>query len=110
MSDREKLIELMSYFGDCQTSEAREIVPDTRIAEIADHLISNGVTVQKWIPVDLNKHAYTGNRLIVLDDGFVTVGYQSGYGLWVYWRDGITRATFDVSYWMPLPEPPRECK
>ena len=65
---REKLIELISFFGDCLTTEQREIVPNTRIVEIADHLLANGVTVSdcihdckncwktqlcnpKWIPV-----------------------------------------------------------
>lgn len=48
---RGKLIELLSYFGDGYVAENRHIVCDTKICEIADHLIANGVTIQKWIPV-----------------------------------------------------------
>lgn len=107
MDDREKLIELIDRvlqclpWGEISTHTAKDI---------ADHLISNGVTVQKWIPVDPNKHAYTGNRLIALSNGFVTVGYQYGNGVWVYWRNGSIHATPDVTHWMSLPEPPKECE
>lgn len=48
MNDKEKLIELLSYFGDGYREEERHIVPFTRIVPIVDFLIANGVTVQKY--------------------------------------------------------------
>lgn len=113
MDVREKLVELLKTnacpaqlmcdpacryygFGDC--------FPD----RFADHLISNGVTVQEWISVDdmlpgekVNcivhyKHAYCDN-----DD---------------YWAIGICfydgekfriGCAYKVTHWMPIPQPPK---
>lgn len=50
MSDREKLIELLKESKLC-LKRFDEQYTDKTIAAIADYLISNGVTVQKWIPV-----------------------------------------------------------
>ena len=100
MDVREKLVELIEsarYWGS-NTSE-----------EIAENLISNGVTVQEWISVKdrlpeekVNcivhyKHAYCDN-----DD---------------YWAIGICfydgekfriDLSYKVTHWMPLPELPKE--
>ena len=45
MTDREKLIELMK-----QAKQQWQGGTNNLDARIADHLIANGVTVQKWIP------------------------------------------------------------
>ncbi len=115
MSGREKLIELISECKSCDEEIGCKVCNyvdylDCDTARIADHLISNGVTVQEWIPVDPNKRAHTGDRLIALSNGLVTVGHQNGNGVWVYWRDGIIHGTINVTHWMPLPEPPKECE
>ena len=81
---------------------------EEKIKRIADHLISNGVTVQEWISVKERlpqekvdcivhyKHAYCDN-----DD---------------YWAIGMCfydgeKFQFDpaykVTHWMPLPQPPK---
>ena len=95
-----------------------------RMAFIADHLIANGVTVQRWIPVSErlpeSNGAYlvhAGRRYIdcvrfakdlyAIDpyDFAIRKGksgfyiYDSEYGFDVY--EGVT-------HWMPLPEPPKE--
>ena len=99
MDVREKLVELIEsarYWGS-NTSE-----------EIAENLISNGVTVQEWISVDdrlpeekVNcivhyKHAYCDN-----DD---------------YWEIGICfydgekfqmDLSYKVTHWQYLPQPPK---
>ena len=72
---REKLIELLSavqYQGNAVHGFHDKYILNS---ELADHLIANGVTVQEWIAVDKNEHSYTGNRIIALCDGLVTVGY-----------------------------------
>ena len=95
MDVREKLVELIEsarYWGS-NTSE-----------EIADHLISNGVTVQEWIPVKdrlpeekVNyiiryNHAYCDN------DGYWAIGFC--------FYDGAKfqiDLSYKVTHWMPLP-------
>ena len=59
MSDREKLIELLGAMDNCITEHCKDCAYANSAEEciaarkklIADHLIANGVTVQKWIPV-----------------------------------------------------------
>ena len=98
MDVREKLVELIG--------ETIELYPSER-EELADGLISNGVTVQEWISVDdrlpeekVNcivhyKHAYCDN-----DD---------------YWAIGICfydgekfqmGLSYKVTHWQYLPQPP----
>ena len=75
---------------------------------LADHLISNGVTVQEWIPVTERlpeekvncivhyKHAYCDN------DGYWAIG--------ICFYDGEKfqlNSAYKVTHWMPLPEPPK---
>ena len=110
MSVREKLIELLCNLP------APEFVIGTRRAGkklitagfIADHLISNGVTVQEWISVDdrlpeekVNcivhyKHAYCDN------DDYWAIGicFYDGEKFQMDW-------SYKVTHWMPLPKPPK---
>lgn len=44
-NDRERLIELLSYFADGYLAENRHIAFDTKVCDIADHLLANGVGV-----------------------------------------------------------------
>ena len=103
MNVKEKLVELIF------DSLCRHIDKSCKLAEnIADDLISSGVTVQEWISVDdrlpeekVNcivhyKHAYCDN-----DD---------------YWEIGICfydgekfqlNPAYKVTHWMPLPLPPK---
>lgn len=47
MDVRERLVELLSYFADGYSIENRHIVDWTKVCDIADYLIANGVTVQE---------------------------------------------------------------
>lgn len=97
MDVREKLVELIEsarYWGS-NTSE-----------EIADNLITNGVTVQEWISVT-ERLPESGKEsvLIALRWGEVDIGWC---------EDGRWRSEFvneyedwEVTHWMPLPEPPK---
>ena len=96
MGMREKLIELLEDVWSADTWE-----------EIADHLISNGVTIQKWIPV--TERLPKANKLVLCwwqsgdgereHYGFAT--YQH-HGVWYVSNEGMP----EVTHWMPLPEPP----
>ena len=102
MSDREKLIELI-----------HENVEITLVEEetLADHLISNGVTVQKWIPVSEPPKEYRDKYGELIP--FLVCGKDTEYPYRALydgntWGDGW----FSVypTHWMPLPEPPKECE
>ena len=99
MDVKKKLVELIEsarYWGS-NTSE-----------EIADHLISHGVTVQEWISVDdrmpeekVNcivhyKHAYCDN------DDYWAIGicFYDGEKFQMDW-------SYKVTHWMPLSKPPK---
>ena len=100
---KEKLVELLTEFYGCDP-----MYYDVDALAIADYLLSNGVTVQKWISVKDRspeekvdcivhyKHAYCDN-----DD---------------YWAIGICfydgekfqiDLSYKVTHWQYLPQPPK---
>ena len=94
---REKLIELLlSAMPHCYS--------DLFASQIADHLIANGVTVQKWIPVterfpeaDVRVLVWLGEN----DSYFPIIDTDRVHkDRWVRWHGYIT-------HWMPLPEAPK---
>ena len=100
MDVREKLVELIEsarYWGS-NTSE-----------EIADHLISNGVTVQKWISVD--------DRLPEAGGYVVCIAKRNPFSRFMPmvariekngWVNPITEQYIsEVTHWMPMPQPPK---
>ena len=100
MDVREKLVELLDII----------IQPGQKtLGDIADHLISHGVTVQEWISV---KDRLPENNQWALcfmkDKSFGTFRVlQWNYIDW-QWNDGNERwEEKDVTHWMPLPLPPK---
>ena len=100
MDVREKLVELIEsarYWGS-NTSE-----------EIADHLISNGVTVQEWIPVT--------ERLPEAGGYVVCIAKRNPFSRFMPMvarieKNGLANPITEqyiseVTHWMPLPEPPK---
>ena len=100
MDVREKLVELIEsarYWGS-NTSE-----------EIADHLISNGVTVQEWVSVK--------DRLPEAGEYVVCIAKRNPFSMFMPmvariekngWVNPITEQYIsEVTHWMPLPEPPK---
>ena len=99
MDVKEKLVELLDRF-----------VYDEWYGngDIAEKLMSNGVTVQEWIPVDdrlpeekVNcivhyKHAYCNN------DGYWAIGFCFYDGE----KFQLDQA-YKVTHWMPTPQPPK---
>lgn len=108
MTDRETLIALIQH----------EVVP--YFAErIADHLIANGVTIQRWIPVE---ERLPEEGSFVLGAQYDRIAPEDGYeveyflygsknvyngSLWYSWPDNGGEDMV-VTHWMPLPEPPKE--
>ena len=88
---REKLIELIEQEYYCS------------IEEIADYLIANGVTIQKWIPVTERLPEDASTVLAIDNDGTISSAYYVGR-----WHSGGDLDEDAVTHWMPLPEPPKE--
>ena len=105
---REKLIELIckskSMVCDAPTGEC------SKCQKLADHLIANGVTVQKWIPVTERLPELFGTFIVAVKEG--TGNSYSDYADYdpyqQKWRTGLMLGRMDeVTHWMPLPEPPK---
>ena len=99
MDVREKLIELLDRF-----------VYDEWYSndDIADKLISNGVTVQEWISVD-DRLPEDGARVLVThDDGVVRIGIcRGGFPAVMSKKHEKAFGLAEVTHWMPLPQPPK---
>ena len=97
MDTKEKLVEILDRFvyDEWYGNE-----------DIAEKLISNGVTVQEWIPVkDRLPESGKEGVLIALRWGEVDIGWCEE-GQWSSefvneYEDG------EVTHWMPLPQPPK---
>jgi hypothetical protein len=108
---REKLIELLGNIYLPMTCGPDTIgeycIPHKFKKEIADHLIANGVTVQKWIPVTERLPDSEKCVLVYSQDGGVAEGkYNARFKEWVQFRWNVTELN-NVTHWMPLPEPPK---
>ena len=97
---REKLIEILRVpIYPHELADPAEVV--------ADYLIDNGVTIQKWIPVSERLPKKNGTYLVcTIHDFYRTknvakASFRSGgfYGQGGHWSN--------VTHWMPLPEPPK---
>ena len=114
MDVREKLVELIF------DSLCRHIDKSCKLAEnIADDLISNGVTVQEWISVDDRLPDKDGCYIVTACDE----GCSCGDGIWYdtvvieaehykgewSWNENGTEydITDFVTYWQPMPNPPK---
>ena len=115
MTDREKLTQLI--YGNPE-----EYISEGTCMAIADHLLANGVTFQKWIPVterkpDLELVEAKGNDFELFPCLVVKTNplYPKKRYVTKAWYDGVgfidtdcIRITKTVTHWMPLPEPPKE--
>ena len=107
MDVKEKLVELLKEVVAIQQCGFGDPRPTYETA--ARYLISNGVTVQEWIPV--TERLPENNQwalCFIKDKSFGTFRvFQWNYVDWK-WNDG--NEWFDekdVTHWMPLPLPPK---
>ena len=112
-----------------------ELLKDTRgnaawhrwgYEEAADHLIANGVTIQRWIPVSERLPDADGNY-IVFEPGYIVPAIRvlsfakdgrkvdkydfdrEWKNVWYRYDSEWGHITIDdVTHWMPLPQPPKE--
>ena len=115
---REKLIDLIRntympiMMGEYAVGQCR--VNEHEAKSIADHLIANGVTVQKWIPVSeppKERGCYLISVKHWLDGKPVTreAFWNGADWLSCYWKKGDRiELTPRVTYWTYMPQPPKE--
>lgn len=107
---REKLVELL------RSVPRREEVSIGRgsgksfiwLGSIADHLIANGMTIQRWIPVE-ERLPETFATVLIYNGNQVHEAILQKDRKWLaVFGDSLIMASSDVTHWMPLPEPPKE--
>lgn len=115
MTDLERLVELLEAVESAVYWNSGD---KSFVEKIADYLITNGVTVQEWIPVE--------ERLPCDDcDWVLAIGKfvpENTYGKPIiselrkagkWWKDTNDEFPLEdmgirITHWMPLPEPPKE--
>ena len=104
MDVREKLVEFLD--NAIIDSDDNYGFPNTN--QVADHLISNGVTVQEWIPVT-ERLPEKGQEVLVFDTRENWTGFA-----WLRPDETWTALGFDfpldlgeVTHWMPMTPPPK---
>jgi hypothetical protein len=94
-------------------------------SRVADHLIANGVTIQKWIPVSERLPEKDGKYQVYID-GHINKGIHHAYfakdarkvdkfdfrcrwkNVWYGYDNEWGHYEVDaVTHWMPIPEPPK---
>ena len=120
MDVREKLVELLAKYFDIGDSYAYNLTrvksafscgtmgfddfeefDEETVSDIADHLISNGVTVQEWISVK-EPPKEKGTYIVCTDNGGILLGHWYGTA----WNAG-GGAKKHLAYWMEKPQPPK---
>ena len=111
MDVREKLVELVKRaIIDWEHGDASEW--------IADHLISNGATVQEWIPASKPPKKITNKVIVLCKNGYMGFGHYEDYKgkqTWYNLESGKPFTDWDweycdsyeVTHWQPLPQPPK---
>ena len=99
MDVQEKLVELLDII----------IQPGQKtLGDIADYLISNGVTVQEWIPVTERLPEHGDVVLCFMKFGEHRIlQWDNVSSLWLGYGHGDDWQKADVTHWMPLPQPPK---
>ena len=128
MNVREKLVELIKDGIRKGLRAKGDDRLDYSFEDVADHLISNGVTVQEWVPVtkrlpqedgaylvtivtinSFNEYKYIDIRSFAKDGEMVNEYELAGQKNVWYYHDSEWGyiSTDSVTHWMPLPQPPK---
>lgn len=77
---------------------------------LADHLIANGVTMQRWIPVTERLPNFNEKVLVITANGNFKVANCNFYddGTKAYWMTNDGLGGKNITHWMPLPTPPKD--
>lgn len=97
---KEKLIDILECIGIYEVTMNAEL--------IADYLIANGGTVQRWIPVT-ERLPEMWRDVIICDvrEGYVMKGFLDDDKVW-YGNECVMYDFEEFTHWMPLPNPPKD--
>ena len=100
MDVREKLVELLADFYGCDP-----MYYGVDALAIAQHLITNGVTVQEWIPAD-DRLPDDNDRVIAFRPNEPEI---SAYKYCVMWGWSVKASLKHrgITHWMDMPQPPK---
>ena len=122
---RKKLIELIDEKQDFGAGQDPNMAHEILVYDndvLADHLVANGVTVQKWIPVTERLPEKDGDYIVYKKRGLYEVlGFakdgrkihkydfaRDWKNVWYSYDSEYGYCTTDsVTHWMELPEPPK---
>ena len=115
MNVREKLVELL------EDNEFIIRAWGCEYEEAADYFISNGVTVQEWIPASEPPKKITNKVIVLCKNGYRGFGHYEDYKGNQTWYnlesckpftdwDLEDCESYKVTHWMYLPQPPNEDK
>ena len=103
---KEKLIELLKLSDACLCDLCGEKGAIDRVAGvIADNLLANGVTIQKWIPVTERLPEYRQTVVVCVHFPF---DENARRAVAPYTPEMQPTFWERVTHWMPLPEAPKE--
>ena len=105
MNVREKLVELLQNAKAAMKSENLSC-DIARNMFVVDFMMSNGVTVQEWIPVEDKRKPKEGEDVLVA----VFDGYDTYTDMDCLMRDGkwcFETENYKVTHWMEKPKPPK---
>lgn len=114
MSDMKPVSYTVEAYESMRSAYFEKCFELARVKERLDHLISNGVTVQKWIPVserlpDNTEHDWVLAQ-VVEDNGYMHIPkvmeYRQSRDDWfeeTYGWLSEHKGAFKVTHWMPLP-------
>ena len=116
MDVREKLVELIKDGIRKGLRAKGDDRLDYSFEDVADYLISNGVTVQEWISVDDRMPDSCGFPCLLCGEnsfGQIRVfegftGYmERGKREWHSNQKDVDIDVWTITHWMPLPQPPK---
>ena len=108
MDVREKLVDILKQ-APFEGKVLDEWWWEEKIKRIADHLISNGVTVQEWISVDDELPEVGGYVVCIAKRNpfsrFMPMVARIEKNGWV--NPMTEQYISEVTHWMPMPQPPK---
>ena len=105
MDTREKLIELLKSNMNVLKAAGTSATATLRLA---DNLIENGVTIQKWIPVTERLPKEFASVLVCIPSENPLPMVKEAYLANGCWATKMAIFPFeDITHWMEMPEPPK---
>lgn len=107
MDAMEKLVEILKQ-APFEGKVLDEWWWEEKIKRIADHLISNGVTVQEWISVEDRLPEEKVNCIVHYKHAYCDNDDYWAIGICFYDGEKFQLApAYKVTHWMPMPELPK---